>query len=245
MTNPMPELPGEVAAELNRFVEAAKTAWGGNLRSIVLYGSAAEGRLRKTSDVNVLVVLRAFDREQTDQIREPLRYARAAIQLGIMILLETEISEAALAFGVKFDDIQARHCILHGDDPFATLDVPRAAALARLRQVLLNLRLRLRERYASVGLREEQLARVAADMAGPLRACAATLCRLEGKGAENPKAALERVVKEMGNAEFAAVLPVLSEAREQGALDAGVAGDLIITLMDLAGALQSRADRLE
>src|SRR5262245_48102442 len=50
-----------VVESLNRFVEATRTAFGADLRSIVLYGSGAEDALRPTSDVNVIVVLSAFD----------------------------------------------------------------------------------------------------------------------------------------------------------------------------------------
>jgi predicted nucleotidyltransferase len=46
---------------LEDFVEATKGALGGDVRSIVLFGSGAEGRLRETSDVNVLVLLARFE----------------------------------------------------------------------------------------------------------------------------------------------------------------------------------------
>ena len=244
MDDIMAGIPNEIAEELRRFVEAAKTAWGEHLRSIVLYGSAAEGNLRKTSDVNVLIVLRAFDRARADQVREALRYARAAIRLNVMLLLDSEMVDAAMAFGVKFDDIDARHRILYGDDPFDGFEVPRAAAIARLRQVLLNLRLRLRERYTSLGLREEQIARVAADFAGPLRACAATLCRLEGRPQASPKAALEYIVNGLAEPRFAPMLAAVSEARSDGLLAPGAAGDLLFLMIDLATALHARASTL-
>lgn len=245
MADNMQGIPAEIARELQRFVEAAKAAWSDHLRSIVLYGSAAEGSLRKTSDVNLLIVLSEFDRPRTDQVREALRYARAAIRLNVMLLLDSEMADATAAFGVKFDDIQARHRVLCGNDPFDGVEVPRAAAIARLRQVLLNLRLRLRERYASQGLREEQLARVAADFAGPLRACAATLCRLEGRPQPSPKAALEYVVNGLSEPRFAPMLAALSEARAEGLLPPGTAGDLLFLMIDLASVLYARAAVLE
>jgi predicted nucleotidyltransferase len=244
MTTQLQDLPEAIAQELNRFVEAVKTAWGQDLRSIVLYGSAAEGQLRTTSDVNVLVVLRAFNRPQADQIREPLRFARAAIRLGVMFLLESEIEDAAAAFAVKFGDIGARHRILYGGDPFEALEISRTAALARVKQVLLNLRLRLRERYAAVGLREEQLAQMVANMAGPLRTSAATICRLEGRTVDSPKAALELIAKDMNEPRFLSMLPMITDIRTRGQIEAGAVNDLVFTLMDLVSALQRRAERL-
>ncbi len=238
------DLPPETAAELTRFMEAAKKAWGGDLLSVILYGSAAEGRLRHTSDVNLLLVLRAFTRAQADGIREPLRSARVAIRLGVMFVLESEIDAAGESFSVKFDDIRARHRVLFGENPFAGHEMPRARVLAQIRQTLLNLHLRLRERYASVGLREEQLAGVTAEAAGPLRACAAALCRLEGWSAENPKAALERVVAELKMPELDAVLAQITDARADGLLPPGSAGDAVFGLMGLVSKMYGMVERL-
>ena len=47
----MSALPENVERGLNDFLAAAKTALGKNPGSVVLFGSAAEGRMRATSDV--------------------------------------------------------------------------------------------------------------------------------------------------------------------------------------------------
>src|SRR5438105_3354951 len=112
-----------VEAALADFVAAAKEALGDHLRAIVLYGSAAEGALRARSDVNVVLVLASFDANRIDRLRDSLRAAQVAIGLDAMLLLEREISAAAEAFAMKFDDIAHRRRILHGDDPFATLTI--------------------------------------------------------------------------------------------------------------------------
>lgn len=238
------DLPAGVQEELTRFVQAAQGAWGEGLRAVVLYGSAAEGRLRATSDVNLLLVLRSFSREQAHAVRDAYRTARAAIRLGVMFIEEGELPLAMAAFAIKFDDILSRHRLLVGSDPFADLQIPRDAAIQRLRQVLLNLQLRLRERYALVSLREEQLAVVAAEYSGPLRSSAAALLRLEGQSVDNPKAALQQVADEMGDEGLGHALSLLSKVREAGTLDAGEAETLSLGLMTLVQHLQARAQRL-
>ena len=111
---------------LSDLVAAARQALGDTLDSIVLYGSAAEGRLRPASDVNVIFVLNRFDAARMDALGEPVRVAQAAIRLAPMVLLRDEIPHAASAFAVKFADIVRRHRVLHGSDPFADLvDRPR------------------------------------------------------------------------------------------------------------------------
>ena len=173
------QLPEAVRTTLNEFTAAAQEAFAEDLLSVVLFGSAAEGRLRATSDVNVVLVLRRVDPKKLEAIGETYRFAHAAIRLSAMFILETEIGVAKDAFAVKFADIIARHEVIYGPDPFVGLTVSREAALHRLLQVLVNLQLRLRERYALSSAYDEQLARAAADAVGPLRASAAVLLWLE------------------------------------------------------------------
>jgi predicted nucleotidyltransferase len=238
-------LPPNVGRVLTGFVEDARRAFDNDLRAVVLYGSGAEGKLRATSDVNVLLMLSEFDQKRADQLREPLRLAQAAIQLRAMFLLESEIHPAMQAFAVKFADILRRRRVLYGDDPFSGISVARDDAIVRLKQTLLNLTLRLREAYIARGLREEQLVAMIADMAGPLRSCAATLLELEGSPAESPTEALHQVAASLpdGTARAEGV-SLISEARQQEALAHGVAAPTLFHLIEMARSMWTRATAL-
>ena len=236
-------LPTNVSTTLSTFIAAAKKAFGDHLRSVVLYGSGAEGKLRPTSDVNVIVVLSAFDRGLADQLREPLRLAQAAIKLRVMFLLEDELKPATQAFAVKFADITRRRLVLYGEDPFASVSVSRDDAIFRLKQTLLNLTLRLREAYIVRSLREEQLATVIADAAGPLRSCASTLLELEGHAAASPKEALEQIAKSSPSA--AHDVQLITEARQRHALPPGAAAPALFHLIELAHVMWTRAAQLK
>jgi predicted nucleotidyltransferase len=237
------DLPPPAARALEDFVSSCREAFGDRLRAVVLYGSGAEGRLRPTSDLNVIVVLRAFSQPEVDRLREGLRLAQAAARLAPMFLLEDEIPEAVRAFAAKFADVLHRRRVVHGDDPFAGVTIPREVEIARLRQVLLNLVLRLRALYALRSLREEQLALVLADAAGPLRSCAALLLELEGQGTLPPKEALARLAEAAGR-EFAEAVARLSRAREERRLPPGAAGPALFRLIELAESMRSRARAL-
>jgi predicted nucleotidyltransferase len=236
------ELPAPVSEGLDRFVTSAREALGDSLRSVVLFGSAAEGRLRATSDVNVLLVLSAWD-DRADALREPLRGAQAAVGLSPMFVLEKELAAAALAFPVKFADIQRRRRVLFGADPFIVDLVPRKAEIAHLGQVLLNTVLRLRERYLMVSLRDEQAARALAEAAAPLRSVAASILELEGKPAPSPKEALARLAAEIPG-EWHEVLAHVSAARERQPLPSGAAPASLRKLSALAEGLLGRARAL-
>jgi len=237
--NPLPELQSQVSRILTEFIAAAQAAFTNDLRAAVLFGSAAEGRLRATSDVNLLLLLGSFDHARAEELRNPLRVAQAAIRLSPMFILEAELPSAIMAFADKFADILRRHKVLHGLDPFVGVKIPRETLIARLDQVLLNLILRLREAYVMRGLREEQLALAIADAAGPLRSCAATLLELEGAPVNSPKAALEKFVQASGNSTWSEALQRISEAREQRILPPGVAGASLLTLVEIARQLRS------
>ena len=238
------DLPETVTRVLDEFVAEARAALADTLQSIVLFGSAAENRIRATSDVNVVVVLTAFDRAGIAALRPCLARAHAAIRLEILWLQASEVGAAAEAFAVKFTDIVRRHRTLHGPDPFAGLVVSRPATIARLRQVLLNQLLRLRGSYAVDGDHEERLALRIADAAGPLRVSAAEILALEGGPALTPRDALARLTEAWTAPERTAVLAAISEARETRHVAPGRAAEILLGVVELAGFLHRRASTL-
>jgi predicted nucleotidyltransferase len=235
-------LPSNVQRTLKDFVEAAREAFSDSLISILLYGSGAEGKLRETSDINLMIVLKRFEAGGADRLREPLRVAQAAVRLKAMFILESELPAAAKFFAVKFADIIRRRVVLYGIDPLQEVSVVRADAIQRLKQTLLNLTIRLRESYILRSLREEQIIATIAGTAGPLRSCAAALLELESKPAASQKEALEQVASAIPGAGQA--VASLSVAREGQPFAAGQAAPMLFALIELAGAMRARADGL-
>jgi len=219
---------------LNDLVGHLSTALADDLQSIVLFGSAAEGRQRAVSDTNMVIVVRRFTLERVAAAREHLALARIALRLRLMVLCSDEIPGAVSAFAVKFSDILRRRRVLFGKDPFIDVVIPRPAAIAQLRQAVLNVILRLREQILT-SANDASSALTAAEAAGGLRACAAQLLALEGIPAATPRAALEHIA---GGA-----LDNLSAARE-GRLPAGGGHALIESLLACAVIMRDRAERL-
>jgi predicted nucleotidyltransferase len=231
-------LPRPVQTAIEAFVTAVRDAFAADLQSVILFGSAASGELRVTSDVNMLVLLRRFDAAAIDRVRPAAEKARLQINLRPMWILVEELPLAAEAFAVKYGDIAHRHVVLFGTDPFADLHIPRSASIARLRQVLLNLVLRLRAQWIAHGGHEERLALVLTDAIGPLRVAAATLLALQGQPAPSPKEALLR----LAGPDAANALRDVSAVREGGVLPPGAAPRALMALLALAGDLRARAE---
>ena len=237
-------LPQNVDGALAEFLKAAKDAFADHLASVVLFGSGAEGRLRPTSDVNIILVLTEFARGEIERLAPALNLARAAIRLEAMFLLASEVPAAVECFAQKFADIERRRRVLYGPDPFLNVAPPRAAQIFRLKQVLLNLALRLRESYAERAGREEQLAALVAESAGPLRTCAATLLDLEKGSPPSPKEALELVVQASGNPEWSRALSHISEARKRCPIEAEGLAPTLFSILEISDALRRRAEAL-
>jgi predicted nucleotidyltransferase len=134
------DLPVDVVDALDEFASASIDTFGDTLKSILLFGSAAEGRMRATSDVNVLMVFSGIDVARVEAWRAQVESLAAAIDLKPLVLLEDEIAAAAEAFAVKYFDILHRRRVLHGSDPFASLSISKEALGRRVQQVLLNRR---------------------------------------------------------------------------------------------------------
>jgi hypothetical protein len=244
VTDATRDLPAPLARLLEDLVEQASAALGPTLRSVVLFGSAAENRLRATSDVNLLFVVDSFDPARVATLGPVLQQAHAAVRLSAMWLTRDEVAHASESFAVKFADMARRHRVLLGEDPLAGLAISRQAAVIRVRQVFLNLVLRLRSGYALYHDQEERLAFLVADAAGPLRAGAAELLELEGRPAPSAREALERLAPQWSAEKAQAMLDAVRAARETRRLDQGRAGAILADTIDLAGYLHRRAAAL-
>lgn len=179
---PVSGAPPAIAAALARLKEDLVRAAGTNLAGLILYGGLARGRFRPgKSDVNVVVLLREASAPALAAIGPALRTARRTANVSPLILTPDEVRPGAVVFPTKFLDIKDYHVILHGDDPFAGLEVPREQIRLRIVQQLRNMTLRLRRRYVAVHDDRESQAAALADLARPLAIEMAALLRLAGK----------------------------------------------------------------
>jgi predicted nucleotidyltransferase len=241
----MDDLPADVTRTLDDVITTAKRCSGENLKSVVLFGSAAEGRLRATSDINLILVFGEIRLPELEALRECIGFAHSVIRLNSLFLEEAEVTLAAKAFAVKFSDIRTRHRVLYGADFFADLQIAREAIIARLKQVILNLTLRLRENYVLSGERQDQRVRVIAEASGPVRACAAAILQLEGGAAASPKDALRALTQQLGDRSWDSVLQNLSAVRQQHGLTAQAVEATIAGLLELLRAMYRRVDELQ
>ena len=148
-------LPEAIQTGLDQFTQQITDTLKDDLISIVLYGSIVKGEHQRTSDVNVMIVLKTLSVEVLDQIAPHVREAGQNIRLVAMVLSEEELKSSASVFAIKFIDIQKNHIVLAGKDAFTDLVISRDHLRFLCEQSLKNELLRLQQFYLSGNHRPE------------------------------------------------------------------------------------------
>ncbi len=127
--------------------DGLKEICGDNLCSVVLYGSAAAGDSVKTSDYNVLVVMKRVEAEDLQALIALCSdWGRDGNHAPLLFARETLLRSADV-FPVEFSDIKQTHKLLYGEDPFAGMVIEPALLRLELERELKSKLILLRENY--------------------------------------------------------------------------------------------------
>ena len=133
-------------------VEQLKAAYGPELRSIVLYGSAAAGEhIPKRSDYNVLVLVDALSLERLSAAASVARAWSEGGNPAPMTLTMSEWRGSADIFAMEYADILERHKILYGESPFDGIRVDPRDLRLQLEHEAMGKLLRLRQGILASG----------------------------------------------------------------------------------------------
>lgn len=140
--------PEKALAEL---VERLLKAYSRDLRSVVLFGSAAAGDFHhRFSDLNVLVILKMLDQADLEKAEQIVHWWRALGNPAPLLLAEDELRRSTDAFPIEFLDIRSEHRILHGDDLVAGLTVDPVYHRVQVEHELRAKLVALRQRYVGI-----------------------------------------------------------------------------------------------
>jgi hypothetical protein len=153
-------MPGQ----LDQLVERLRKALGGDLVSVVLYGSAAVGDYNeKFSDYNVLCVLGQITPAQLGATGPIFSWWREQGNPAPLLLTENEVRNSTDCFAIEFHDIKEHHRILYGADVVSSLVIDRSFYRAQVEHDLRAKLLRLRQKASGVISDKEVLRRLLAD----------------------------------------------------------------------------------
>ena len=187
-------LPSNTKTKLEELRDALVGALGEELQALVVYGSAVRGGfVEGRSDVDLLVVLRHDDRALLEKIGGALLLARTSARIESMLLRGDELQRAADVFPLLYDDVRSRHVLLHGEDPFAGLEISDVHRRLRIEQELRDARIRLRLVLSEAPLLPRLLNGAVARKVKQLRSPLHALLRLRGRTVED---SVEAVIQE-------------------------------------------------
>jgi hypothetical protein len=136
---------------LDRFLEGLKEHLGGNLVSVVLYGSAAEdGHDPKKSDVNVMVVLHEASLDPLSSAEKILLQGQRKANIRPVFWTKAELKGLADTFPVEFTGILKSHKIIYGADPLKGVRISPKNLRHQLEFELASKLLRLRSAWSEL-----------------------------------------------------------------------------------------------
>lgn len=145
-------------------VDRLKNAYGDDLVSVVLYGSAATGEFHeKFSDLNVLCVLKTIGLEELEKGEEPVSWWRKQKQPIPLFLSREAVENSHDAFPIEFLDMQMSHRVLYGEDVIAAIEVKTHHHRRQVEHEMRSGLLRLRERYLGLQRSKKEVARLMLD----------------------------------------------------------------------------------
>jgi hypothetical protein len=130
---------------ITEFTSRAKAAAGENLRSLILYGSAANGEFHpEFSDVNLLCVLGDISFRSLQALAPTVKWWLGQKEPVPQVTTSEELRRSADVFAIELLDMQQRYRVLAGDDVLRGLHVDlrhhRAQVEYELREKLMLLR---------------------------------------------------------------------------------------------------------
>lgn len=137
---------------LDELVTQLRAAYGDDLQSVVLYGSAAGGQhIPKRSDYNVLVIARSLS---AAKLRAAAAVGAAWAESGSpppMTLTLEEWRASSDIFAMEYADILERHKVLYGEAPFGGVTVSRGDLRLQVEREAMGKLLQFRQGVLATG----------------------------------------------------------------------------------------------
>src|SRR5216683_2284528 len=145
--------------KLTEVVRRLQEAAGENLRSVILYGSAARGDFHaRKSDLNLLCILKSAKAVDLSRIASVVRWWSGQLhEPAPRIFTHEELIRSADVFAIELLDIGQTHRVLFGDDPVAGIEVPMNLHRVQVEHELRTVLQKLRDHFLRASDDEHQL----------------------------------------------------------------------------------------
>ena len=194
------------------------------------------------SDVNVLVLLSEPDPDALARLAKSAGGMMRKRRITPLLLTSGGFARSSDVFPMEYLDIAARHRVLHGEDPTATLAVDRRNLRHQLEHQMRGNLISLRQLVLAARGRRRLLGRELKRWYGPVAAVFRGLLRLKGVDPvpTDPDALISSVNEAFG-LESGPFMELVAYRRGESADPVGLADGLLLRLADLVDTI----DRME
>jgi hypothetical protein len=169
-------------AKLEKLVDDLRVAHGDNLRSIVLYGSAATGdQANARSDHNLLIALQRITPGDLRAAHDTLREWHKLGQPTPVYFTVEELQDAADVFPIEFLQMEKARKILFGSDPFEFVQISQSNLRHQTEYELRTGLIRLRRLYIPASASAVRLSNLMSDSLASFAALFRAVLILKGE----------------------------------------------------------------
>jgi predicted nucleotidyltransferase len=211
-----------------QLVEQLRAAYGPDLRSVVLYGSAAAGEhIPKKSDYNILVLLDSLSVERLSAAAAAARAWNESGNPAPMTMTTREWKSSSDVFAMEYADILERHKILYGESPFEGIAVNRNDLRLQLEHEAMGKLLKLRQGVLATGGDARRQVELLAASLSTIMVIFRAVVRLEGAVPAKDNATVSQAVGKYAGFDPAAFQRVIRHVRGEQTIAANEVGNIV------------------
>jgi predicted nucleotidyltransferase len=192
--------------KLTEVVRRLQEAAGENLRSVILYGSAARGDFHShKSDLNLLCILKSAKATELSRIASVVRWWSGQLrEPAPRIFTHEELTHSADVFSIELLDIGQAHRVLFGDDAVANIEVPMNLHRAQVEHELRSALQKLRDHFLRASENEALLREIYAKSISSITVLLRHVLIALGEDVPSDKGAVYQRIEELTGAPAAA-----------------------------------------
>jgi len=151
-------LPEKSQSMLVKFAGRIDRAFGDQLYSMMLFGSAAGGGyIEGKSDINTIIILEKVRVSDLEIIMESWqKYVRKGLALPL-IFERGHIVTSLDTFPIEFSDMKQRHIVLYGNDPLADAVIEKTNLRYQCEREFKSALVNLRRGFLTTGAKRENI----------------------------------------------------------------------------------------